>query len=325
MGSYLQNSLTNLLELFTSQSNRHATNTGDFDIAQMTEHVVDIVDPKIRVIGRYIQKLNTPITNTWNYINDIASSIPGGIEFSKPAYINDPRTRLVVGSQDEMNRLVDNAIALLDKKPDQFAKLAGQMYMLLCMELKKHSFLGAELSGEIIKREVQQTSVKFINRKVLSSGLTEKAARTGFKNCAIEGLLHKIQHDILQHNQDYKSLIQQKTSLRRKLQNTGQGNISDMNPEMREIEKQLADTRFKSASPDQHLASTIDVLNHPEQYLDVNRKSIALNKLGIKQEGKAQEGSIIIDYAEIEVEQSLKRIAMIVNTAADHASSHSIN
>ncbi len=170
MGNHLQNSLTNLIELFTSHSNRQGVIKGDLDPTQMAEHVVDLVDPKIRVINRYVQKLIPPVTHAWDYLSDVAVDIPGGDVFSKSAFINDPRTRLIVGSQEEMSSLLNSANQLLEHKPVQTCDSQTDMYFLLCMEIKEHNFFGAELSGEIIKREVQQTSVKFINRKILSAG-----------------------------------------------------------------------------------------------------------------------------------------------------------
>ncbi|MCI0505348.1 MAG: hypothetical protein L0Z73_04495 [Gammaproteobacteria bacterium] len=329
----MSGSLTNLLELFTSHTHKPAVLKGSISAVQMAEHIVDIVDPRIRVIGRYAQKLAQPLSRTWDYLNDMANMIPGGVTFSNAGFSSSPRMKLIFDSRGVIQQLLDTVIPLIQENANE--NLPGRVYMLLCMEKHEHNFLGTNLVGDIIERDVIQTKVTFTNRKILSAGYTEEDARLGFKKCALEALLQKAQALIMQTRNVQKLLIERKKQLHQQLHPahgspflehssifTRNDFMIDMPPELQEIERQLTEVRIKSESPDHHLLQIIEVLNHPEQYLKMETRSIVLNNLGVKSPDDALKKGFNIDYAEVEIEQSLKRIAMIVNCPAEEVFSH---
>jgi hypothetical protein len=332
----MSSSLNNLLELFTSHTHKPGVLKGSADIGKMVEHAVEVVDPRIRVISRYAQKLTQPLSRTWDYLNDMANRIPGGITFSKAAFSSNHRMKLIFDSRGVIQQLLDTAIPLLQE--NTMENVPGRVYLLLCMEKHEHNFLGTNLVGDIIEREVIQTKVTFSNRKFLSAGYTAEDARFGFKKCALEALLQKAQALIMQTRNEQKRLIERKNQLRRQLHSahgsqfrdhssifTRNDFVIDMPPELLEIERQLTDIRIKSESPDHHLLQTIEVLNHPEQYLKMEPRSIVLNNLGVKLPAEAMEKGFNIDYAEVEIEQSLKRIAIIVNCPAEEVFSNKMD
>ena len=101
--------------------------------------------------------------------------------------------------------------------------------------------------------------------------------------------------------------------------------ILDATPELEEIERQLSEIRFKSESPEHHLTQAIEVLSHPEQYLKVSKHSMTLNNLGIKQSSETAEKAFNIRFAELEIDQSLKRVTMIVNCSAKEIFAHKMH
>ena len=291
MGNYISNSLTNLLELFTSHSHKPSVIKSSADITQMVEHVVDVVDPKIRVIGRYAQKLSQPLSHTWDYLNDIANLIPGDVSLSKATFANDPRMKLIFDSQGVIKTLLDTVSSLIQHPVNDNNKSSTVVYMLLCMEKTERNFLGSELAGNIIKRDVLQTKVTFTNRKFLSAGYAEDDAKLGFMKCALEGLLHKAHSLVIESRNEQKQLIERKRQIRQQL-NTSHAHVPkehsniftrndyllDAPPELQDIERQLAELRIKSESPDHHLGQIIEVLNRPEQYIKMEKQTLLLNK-----------------------------------------------
>ena len=305
-------------------------------MAQMVEHVVDVIDPKIRVIGRYAQKLNQPVSQTWDYLNDMANIIPGGVVLNRAQFSSDPRQKLIFDSQGVIQQLLDSLPQLMHEKVSDHS--TRRVYMLLCMDKSEHNFLGTELAGDIIKRDVMQTKVSFVNRKILSAGYTVDDAKLGFKNCALEGLLHKAHSIVLDSRNEQKQLIERKRQLHQELHTlhdakyrphssifSRNDHLIDASPELLDIERQLAELRIKSESPDQHLSQTIEVLTHPEQYLKMEKHSMHVNNLGIKLSSDNAENRFTIDYAEIEIEQSFKRTTMIVDCAAEEIFSQNIH
>jgi hypothetical protein len=341
MASYISNPLTNFLELFTSHTHKPVVLTGDVDITQMAEHVVDVVDPRIRVIGRYARKLSQPLSHTWDYLTEMANLIPGGVTIDRENFSNNPHMKLLFESQSGLQQLLDTIDTLLphhihdatyNDRPD------SQLYMLLCMEKRERNFLGTELAGDIIKRDVMQTSVTFSNRKFLSAGYNEEDAKLGFKRCALEGLLHKTHGLIMQSRNEEKQLIARKKQLRQQLHTvhdskykqdnslfSHKDHLTDTHPELVDIERQLTEIRLKSESPSHHLSQVIETLMHPEHHLKMEKQSLTLSNLGIKLQDNTGEKGIKIEYADVEIEQSLKRTAMILSSSTKDLFPHKIH
>ena len=330
MSNYISNSLTNLLDLFSSHPHKPSVLKGDVKIEEMVEHVIDVVDPRIRVIGGYKKKLLQPLSQTWDYLTDVANLIPGGVTLSSESYSNDPRTKAVFNTKAVVQQLLDTVNPLLHENESGTKSTPTQVYMMLCMEKKESSFLGTELEGDIIKRDVLRTRVTFSNRKFLSAGYSEESAKLGFKQCALEGLLNKA-HDLVMYSHDgEKELIERKRQLHQQLHSTHEQQGTEhstlfsrndylMNapPELIEIERQLREIRINAASPDHHLFQTIEVLSHPEEYVKMKAQSVVLNNLGVKLSGSEAENGINIEYAEVEIENELKRVTMIVDCSVD--------
>lgn len=296
---------------------------------ELIEHIVDVIDPKIRVINRYTQKLAPPLSHTWSYLNDMAGMIPGGPSLNRANFANNPMLKLIFKSPRELDQLLDNLPDLTDDSAD--LNKSEKVYLLLCMEKQEHNFFGSELAGEIIIRDVLQTKVNFVNHKILSAGFSEEDAKLGFEKCALEGLLHKAHELLLQSRDDLKLLVERKKQLHQQLrtiaqdseQNTNSGIVSRKNssvasshPELINIERQIRDIRIKSESPDEHLLKIIEVLKHPDHYLRMQRNSMRLNNMGIKLSGGTTEKEITIEYSEVEIVNSLKRIALIAECPA---------
>lgn len=320
MGNYISNSLVNLLELFTSHTHKPGALKDAADLTQMVEHVVDVVDPRIRVIGRYAQKLSQPLSRTWDYLTEMANLIPGGVTINRENFTSDPRMKLIFDNQTELQQLLESASPLLHHHTNKKTQTSSDVFMLLCMEKRERNFLGTELEGDIIKRDVMQTSVTFSNRKFLSAGYNEEDAKLGFKKCTLDGLLHKAHGLIMQSHNEQKQLIARKNQLHKQ-----HDRLADTHPELQDIKRQLTEVRIKSESPDHRLSQILEVLNHPEQYLKMETHSMRLSNLGIKLPDDAMENGFNIKYAEVEIEQSLKRAIMIVNCSADEIISRRVH
>lgn len=326
MSHSIYHSLTDLYELFTAHAHKPAVISHDLDLPQLVNHVVDAVDPRMRAISKYAKKLSGPVTNTWEYLDYVANNIPAGPVLDKRDYKIDPRLKLLFESECSMQQLFNSISPLIDENENIMQHNRDRAYMLLCMEKHEHEFFGADIAGDIIRREVKQTSVTFSNRKFLSAGYGVESAKRGFKSCAFEGILKKIRCIIQLPQQDYKNLIERKMQLRHQL-NAGHDSspvvmggfsnrndyITSLHPELSGIEKQLTDTRIKIESPEQHLANAVDVLSQPEKYLKVDKQTVILSNMGIKLDRSTSDGGVVIDFAEVEIEQTLKRIAMIVS------------
>ncbi|WP_455205894.1 hypothetical protein [Kaarinaea lacus] len=311
---------------------------GNSQWAEAVELVVGATDPKIRVLSRYNKKLRSSVELTWEYLNAIVERIPGGLQFNRKDFGIDPRIRVFFNSLDDMQKLFEASAEINDLFTQQsYQHLKEQQlghepinheqtnnaYVLLCMEKKEHTFFGMEMEGEILKREVQQVAVTFTNHELLAAAQTEQEAKNGLKCCALGGLLKKVRERMLQAHMVLRRLNEQKRDLSSELRGLYaeadknnplvMKNVEDIKRAMQEIELQILAVRTESESPNQHLEDIKEILGNPERYLKVNRASLLVNNMGIKLSDSSSQHGYRIDFAEVDIEQSLNRSAVVVN------------
>ena len=90
-------------------------------------------------------------------------------------------------------------------------------------------------------------------------------------------------------------------------------NVEDIKRAMQEIELEILAVRTESEAPNQHLEDIKEILGNPERYLKVNTASLLVNNMGIKLSDSSSQQGYRIDFAEVEIEQSLSRTAVVVN------------
>jgi hypothetical protein len=315
--------LTCLMDYMRSKSHYKASFWRRSEISEAVETVVDVVDPKIRVLSRYNKRLRGAVETTWAYLDTLTEYLPQAMHISRKSFGVDPSVRVLFENVDSMLRLVNES----EKLTDFFAiqPNADTAYVFLSMEKNERNFLGIEMSGEMLKREVMQTAVTFSDHHLLSPALSELDAKEGIKCLGFVGLLNKVNQVIMQSHYDVKKLEETKQDITteiRDLKTTAKNavdgdvlttaSIETLHNQLQDVERELVQAKMETDSPDLHLKLIVDVLNEPEKYLKIEGKSLSVNNLGIK-----SEQAHVIEYAEVGIEQLFKRVAMIVNFHRD--------
>lgn len=287
-------------------------------IAEVVESVVDSVDPKIRAVGRYNKQLRAPVEKAWQYLDSLIDHIPGPMRISKRRFGIDPRVRVIFDDVNTMLKVLKDSPAVgefFHSNED-----AADGFIFLSMEKKEHTILGMELAGDMLKRDVMQTAVTFSDHHVLTPASTEQGAKEGIKCCAFEGLLHKARQLILVTHMKTRKLEEDKQRLNTELrQAKAEGDalesskVERLQNQLREVERELIQAKMETESPNRHLQIIIDVLSDPQNYINIKQEILSLNNLGIKQEGEAAKHAHIIEVAEIEIEKTFKRSALVAS------------
>lgn len=326
MGKTFEIELTCLMDYMRSKSRYKASFWPRSEIAEVVEMVVDVVDPKIRILSRYNKRLRNSVETTWKYLDTLASYLPASMHISRKSFSIDPAVRVLFENVESMLRLLNESEKLTGFFTDH--PNAEKAHVFLSMDKNERTFLGVELDGEMLKRDVMQTAVTFTDHHLLSPALSEQDAKEGIKCLGFVGLLHKINQLITQCHYDVKKLEETKqgiTSEIRNLKSTSKNagddeafaraSLEKLHDQLQEVEHDLVQARMKTDSPDRHVQFIVDVLGEPEEYLKVEEKSLSVNNLGIK-----TEQAHVIEYAEVEIEQLFKRVAMIVSFDRDDLS-----
>lgn len=297
------------------------------DLNALVEQVVETVDPRIRVITHYHKKLVKPTLIAWQYLTNLVQQIPDSLDVSHQTLVHDPRVKLIFSNTEVMAKIFGESAELINFLSVDNNQSLKYVYMLLCMKKGEHSILGTELHGEILEREVIKTVVSFSNHQLLSPSATKVQALDGFKHCAFESFLHIAVANTLELNYEYRQLIERKSVLQKKYGTsmTDAGAINSgiaffanspivKNQEIIDIERQITQIKYDIASPEQHLEQVCDVLSHPEKNIKLRRCSLLLDKVGEKISDATSTQGIAINFAEVEVERMLNRMALMIRS-----------
>ena len=191
--------------------------------------------------------------------------------------------------------------------------------------------LGAELSGDAVRRDVLQTAINFFDHKVLSPASSDKDVRDGIKQCIFDGLItHALGHiyDIKTRRQDLEE--QRRILLSRLRSRQAQGNgLSALLAEAHEGEERSEDIQTKLAAAEARLdrmPSSQDVLAfyleevrkifaNPEDFIRLNIACFRLTDMGIKVNDDTQQTANTVCFSELEIAAVMKRVVTVVRYA----------
>jgi hypothetical protein len=318
--------LTCLMDYMRRKSGYQASFWPRSEIAQAVEMVVDVVDPKIRVVSRYNKRLRSAVDTTWQFLDTLMKYLPATMHISRKSFSIDPRVRVLFENVDSMLRLLNESAHLTEffnSHPQ-----AETSFVFLSMEKNERTFLGVELDGDMLKRDVMQTAVTFADHHLLSPALHEQEAKEGIKCLGFVGLLNHVNQVIMQSHFDIKRLEESKREITAEIRNLKATaktaatddilktvSIEKLHNELNDVERGLVQARMETDSPERHLQFIVDVLQEPDKYLKIKSESLSVNNLGIK-----SEQAHVIGYAEMEIEKLFKRVAMVVSFHRDDLS-----
>lgn len=289
------------------------------------EQVVEGTDPRIRLVSRYQKKLRRSVKRSLGYIDELVAGIPKAIELNGKTWSTDPVVNAFFTTADDMRRVFS-----LCSEIRQFFDQKGlvECYAGLAMTRREKQVFGMKLSGDVIQREVPQTTVSFVGHRVGLPAATESETREGLKRLALNFLIGQALERILALRTQRETLERQKQFLLIKLKmlQSKHSGLESLSQEAQQIESELGSLRQKLAENKEDLEEVriqlndlddyIDLLNevlgHPENHLTVHQISMKLNRLGVKLDQNSTELGSDITVAEVIGGSHLNRVVALV-------------
>lgn len=302
---------------------QEATPEQEAALAEAIERVVEETDPRIRLIGGYQKKLRRSVLRALQYADELVEQAPGPFLFSSKTWNSDPQVNACFASVDELQLVFSRSAKLREF----FARSpAPESYALLVMTLREKNVLGFELSGEIIRSDVPQTTVSFSEHRIVAPNATLAEARQELEQRALNVLVAQALEHILSLKSQRDALEKRRSSLQiqlKILQARQQGldpllhggaadalDFPALRQELEAVERNLETARANIATIHHYLKQVKTVLRRPEDWFTVRPRYVRLNRLGIKLPDHSAEGDVIT-LAELSV-KARSRVAMLV-------------
>jgi hypothetical protein len=182
------------------------------------ERAVDGTDPGLRAVTGYKRRLRPAVLHAIDYVVALVDGMAPPISLAPDSYRDNPLLRDFFISGDEVRELITGDRNLADFLSGQ---TVASLHVTALLALEKHQkvILGAELSGDIVLRDVPQTTVSFEAGHLLDPTASEQETRRQLKRRAYDHLLSialkcisivKTERDELER---HRALLQSKLNL----------------------------------------------------------------------------------------------------------------
>ncbi|MCP3871055.1 MAG: hypothetical protein GY703_23745 [Gammaproteobacteria bacterium] len=254
-------------------------------LSDAVESIVDGTDSRIRGIGSYKKQLRNSTRALIEHIEGVVQAIPPAMIVDHSAIVRNPLVRSLFRDRHYMQ-------ALFGKNTDirayfDSAEFADrkEVFALLFVLRSEKKVLGAEIHGDILLKEVQQTSVTFHGHQILGPGHEEGVVRSVVKRMLF--------NSVISHT-------------RRK--------INRLRNSLTDEEKTIAalDASRNVNNPVVYLNLLVDELSAPKQLISVKDNLLRVNRMGIRLPMESGVSSDVLKLFEIEVSGSQSRVAALV-------------
>lgn len=297
-------------------------------VKEAIERVAEKTDPWLRSVCDYTYKLRQAVITSLEHVEGLIDRLPPPISITFDSNESDSALAVFFTSRGEMLKTVhyDRELAdyLRDHKP-----ASKQITALLLMEKSEKTIYGAELSGNVVARDVPQTAVTFQNQRFLEPAESEKETRRRLENRAFDHLLKLAQRQIATAKTTRKDLERRRTLLQAKLtvlqrenEELAEGefetmpNVAEILGQLREVEAQLKKLGGEDKMLNVYLDIAIKILSHPEEHLWGTKQHIILDQSGIKRAEPTENSSEFI-LQELCNSEGRKWVTLLVTLPVD--------
>ncbi len=261
-------------------------------LAEAIEEVVSGVEPKLRALSGYQGKLGPEIQRFLDFVTDIIAKLPPAIELSRTAWQQNPQVNAFFAAANDLPITLSRAPELVDYFEQE--PLATQAYCIMTSTRLERQVFGIGLQGDMLQRDLAQTSVGFVEPLILAPSPSETAVRKEALNRALHLFIGFAQAQVSETLGKREALEHERHILEvrlRSLRTRSRGLDADgqARDEITTVEQSLAENARQMESlggPLMGLDATLEQIRtlfaNPEEQIHLAHIPLRLDRLGIK-------------------------------------------
>lgn len=218
--------------------------------------LVDGTDARVRAVNNYKKELRAGTGALLQHISNIVDGLPGAINLTHHNFIYDPQISTFFSSMEDISILcressdVSEYVAATRVDEESF-------YALLFMRYREKEFFGNALRGDVLQREVKQTSVFFTDHKLLAPANSELAVRQTLKRILFENVIEYLKQQLTSRRRDELRMAADHSS-------------------------SIADKMQSLNNPMEYLRTLVELLKLPQELIRLHENTVRINRMGIK-------------------------------------------
>lgn len=259
------------------------------------EKAVTLTNPRMKLIHSYRERLAPAVDISVQYLREMVRAVPPALSVSSVNWSTDPVLRaFFVAAQDIPSTMgrSKNLRTLFNKYPE-----IDDACFILVMKFNEQQVFGTSMQGNVVQRDVAQTTVGFSDHEARICGLDDAEVRRLLGAQAYEYLLAQALSEIGDERSERRELEDNRALIRARLrllqqQGPGLGSVfgrvaasSDdefrLETQLTENERQIEAICSQQSVLDAELESLGAVLRHPERYIRIEQKQLRLNSMNV--------------------------------------------
>ncbi|HSA77803.1 MAG TPA: hypothetical protein VLG72_02985 [Nitrospirota bacterium] len=292
------------------------------------ERAVDGTDPCLRTVSGYKRKLRPAVISAIDYVIALVDRLPPPVSVDLERRSEDPLLRAFFISHEELRKVFgkdSNLARFMRGSPG----VPDKVFALLAMEKIEKVIFGAELSGDIVMRDVPQMTVCFEAHRLIDPSDSEVETRRLLKRRAYDHLVSLALRQITTTKTERKDLERRHALFQSKLNIMLRGgwgfegdvctdniDISWLEEQIEQIETQLLEIGGDDRMFNVYLDILIQVLGGPGEHLWGTKETLFLDGMGIKR-NQAAPNVHELNFPEISNSEGRRLVMLLVTLSGE--------
>ena len=299
---------------------------GKFDPDRVSDEMIDwavekaitLTNPRLKLLPASSRRLAPAAETTIKFLRAQASTLPAVHTLSSKSWALDPVLRAFFVAPSDIEGVLgasENLRTLFGKYPE-----LDEAYAVLGMALKIQPVFGMAVQGDMVQRDVAQTSASFSDHRTRLCDRDELRLRRVVGVAAFEYLLAQALSEIGQERVERQDLQTSRSLIRTRLRllqqhGPGLGSIFGAAPaaqseqarlavELLENERQLEELGGDSVL-EAELECLRDVLDNPQRYLQFELGHLRLNRMNLVLDEGIPEAAADVNFSVVELKGHL--------------------
>ncbi|MBS1230485.1 MAG: hypothetical protein H6R17_3762 [Proteobacteria bacterium] len=294
---------------------------------------IALINPRLKLLANYQRRLQPAIETTIAFLRAQVSVLPAVHSLSAKTWSTDPALRAFFAAPSDIPALLgnsDNLRTLFDKFPE-----LPEACLVLGMAFKEQRTFGMALQGEMVQRDVAQTSVSFSDHRARLCSHDESRLRRIIGVEVFEYLLAHALAEIGAERAERRELQENRSLIRARLRllqqhGPGLGSMFGAEPaarseqdrlasELLENERQLESIGGNESLLEAEFECLRDVLGKPQAYLHFEPKRLRLNTMNVILDQSSTDRVADVDFAVAELSGTppIRRAFVLARVARD--------
>ncbi|MFN7571485.1 MAG: hypothetical protein ACK5TK_08535 [Betaproteobacteria bacterium] len=264
------------------------------DIVKLAaERAAEIVDPRLKLLPRYVERLRPALETTIEHIRATVTGLGAPREASAAAWSTDPTIRALFARADDVAAVVSRA-----REVQKFFRqnaAASEVFAALGMAFEERTVLAPALVDGVLRQDVARTQLSFGDRRVAVVGATELEFRRAIGHLIYNQYLLNTAQRLAGQDRQRKDLTVTRSLLRAKLRmlqgrettladEMADGESADPVAAIADLERQLerTDDAFEGLGGgvdalEKEFEILIQTLSHPGQSVEIAERRLRID------------------------------------------------